>query len=71
KQADTLKLIPDLIRRLDEQLPRKGGAPEAPPLPQVRLIWDRSERRTASWWSYAVIAAVSGATGALAMAMLG
>ena len=26
KQADTLKMIPDIIRRLDEQLPRKGGA---------------------------------------------
>jgi ubiquinone biosynthesis protein len=54
KQADTLKLIPDLIRRLDDQLPRKGGAPEAPPLPEVKLIWDRGPR--SNGWRYALVA---------------
>jgi ubiquinone biosynthesis protein len=49
KQADTLKLIPDLIRRLDEQLPKKGGAPEAAPLPEVKLIWDRNGQRSGPW----------------------
>jgi ubiquinone biosynthesis protein len=70
KQADTLKLIPDLIRRLDEQLPRKGGAPEAPPLPPVKLIWDKSDRKGGAWWSYTLIAAFAGGAGALAMALL-
>jgi ubiquinone biosynthesis protein len=55
KQAETLKLIPDLIRRLDDQLPKKGGAPEAPPLPEVKLIWDRNGTRTL-WWRYALCA---------------
>ena len=71
KQADTLKLIPDLIRRLDDQLPKKGGAPEAPPLPPVKLIWDKNDRRGGAWWGYAVIAALAGGAGAFAMALLG
>ena len=71
KQADTLKLIPDLIRRLDDQLPKKGGAPEAPPLPQVKLIWDKSERTGGSWWGYALLAAVASGIGATAMAYFG
>jgi ubiquinone biosynthesis protein len=45
KQAETLALVPDLIRRLDQQLPKKGGAPEPPPLAPVKLIWDKSERK--------------------------
>ncbi len=67
KQADTLKLIPDLIRRLDDQLPKKGGAPEAPPLPAVKLIWDKSERAGGSWWGYLAVAGVGGALGAAGM----
>ena len=66
KQADTLKLIPDIVRRLDAQLPKPGGAPPAPPLPEVKLIWDRD--RTTVWWRYtltALIAAVAGAAAAL------
>ncbi len=55
KQSETLKLIPDLIRRLDEQLPKKGGAPEAPPLPDVKLIWNKNEQRS-NWWRYAMMA---------------
>ncbi len=44
KQADTLALIPDLIRRLDQQIPKKGAAPEAPPLPPIKLMWDKGDR---------------------------
>ena len=67
RQADTLKLIPDLIRRLDEQLPKKGGAPEAPPLPPIKLVWDRNDRKRGIRWEYALIAATAGGAGALAM----
>jgi ubiquinone biosynthesis protein len=67
KQADTLKLIPDLIRRLDEQIPRKGGAPEAPPLPQVKLIWDKSERGGSRWLRYVSVALLAGLAGAALM----
>jgi ubiquinone biosynthesis protein len=69
KQADTLKMIPDLIRRLDEQLPRKGGAPEPPPLPPVQLIWER--KGTGNGWRYfavALLAAAIGVAGTMAFA---
>ncbi len=71
KQADTLKLIPDLIRRLDEQLPKKGGAPEAPPLPPVKLIWDKGERKGGSWIGYSAVAGLAGLAGAAAMWLWG
>jgi ubiquinone biosynthesis protein len=67
KQAQTLKLIPDLIRRLDEQLPRKGGAPEPPPLPPVKLIWDQKQRGGGSPWKYIAVAALAAIGGAAAM----
>ena len=67
KQADTIKLIPDLIRRLDEQLPKKGGAPEAPPLPPVKLIWDKGERRGGGWLRYGAVALIAAGVGAAAM----
>ncbi len=70
KQADTIKLIPDLIRRLDEQLPRKGGAPEAPPLPDVKLIWERNGERS-NWWRYALTAMIAAASGAAAISLWG
>jgi ubiquinone biosynthesis protein len=63
-RAKTLALIPDIIKRLDEQLPRKGGAPPPPPLPQIELIWER--QRGGNGWRYicvAVLAAVGGAAG--------
>jgi ubiquinone biosynthesis protein len=69
KQADTLKLIPDLIRRLDDQLPKKGGAPEAPPLPEVQLVWER--RGEGNGWRYIAVAGLAGLAGAVAMWALG
>jgi ubiquinone biosynthesis protein len=72
KQADTLKLIPDLIRRLDEQLPKKGGAPEAPPLPPVKLIWDKGDKTSnGGWLRYAFVAVLAAGAGAAAMWSLG
>ncbi len=61
KQADTLKMIPDIIRRLDDQLPKKGGAPEAPPLPEVQLVWER--RSGGNGWRYIMVGALSAAAG--------
>ncbi len=73
KQVDTLKLIPDIIRRLDEQLPRKGAAPKAPPLPDVPLMWRRGDdgRRGSSAWRTAVTALLGAAVGAGLMHMAG
>ena len=61
EQARTLALVPDIIRRLDARLPRPGGAPPAPPLPPVELMWERKgERRTGpGWWGALLLASVT------------
>jgi len=69
EQGKTLALIPDIIRRLDAQLPRKGAAPPAPPLPEIPLMWEKGEKRR--WWRYALTALAAGAAGALGMAWWG
>jgi ubiquinone biosynthesis protein len=66
RQADTIAMIPDIIRRLDEQLPRKGGAPPPPPVPEIELIWDRNARKGGSKWPLAV-AALAGAAATLGL----
>ncbi len=40
----TLLRLPELIRRIEDRYPAKGGAPEAPPLPDITLMWDRKAR---------------------------
>jgi ubiquinone biosynthesis protein len=40
----TLLRLPDLIRRIEDRFPAKGGAPEPPPLPEIPLMWDRKVR---------------------------
>ena len=65
----TLALIPDLIKRLDEQLPKKGGAPPPPPLPEIELIWEK--RRGGNGWRYSLIAVLAAAAGAAGMWALG
>ncbi len=67
-RARTLALIPDIIKRLDEQLPRKGGAPPPPPVPDIRLMWDR---QGGNMWRYASFGLLGAAAGALAMWMIG
>ena len=59
KDAETLLRLPDLVRRIEEKFPPKGGAPEAPPLPQVELVWERTGEGR-SWLRY-VAAALGGA----------
>lgn len=59
KDAETLLRLPDLVRRIEEKFPPKGGAPEAPPLPQVELVWERKGEGR-SWLRY-VAAALGGA----------
>ncbi|MEE9434618.1 MAG: 2-polyprenylphenol 6-hydroxylase [Sphingorhabdus sp.] len=70
KQAETLKLVPDLIRRLDDQLPKKGGAPLPPPLPEVKLMWDKKKRTGGGFGRSFLIAAMAAGGGAAAMWML-
>ena len=52
----TLLRLPDLVRRLEDQIPKKGGAPEPPPIPHIPLIWDKKVRVAGSgsggFWSH-------------------
>ncbi len=43
--TETLLRVPALVRRLEEQFPPRGGAPEPPPLPHIELMWERGGRR--------------------------
>lgn len=56
---ETLLRLPALVRRLEDQYPPKGGAPEPPPLPEVELVWERRKGR--GYWRYALAAIVGGA----------
>ncbi|APE29260.1 2-polyprenylphenol 6-hydroxylase [Aurantiacibacter gangjinensis] len=72
---DTLLKLPDLVRRIDERFPPKGGAPEQVPLPEIELFWERRKREAErrGWLGY-VLAAGAGAAalwGAMAAGMLG
>ena len=43
--TETLLRIPDLVRRIEDRFPPKGGAPEPPPLPDIELMWERRTRK--------------------------
>jgi len=64
QDTETLLRLPALIRRIEDSFPPKGGAPEAPPLADIELMWERREGKGRSLLGY-VIAALAGA-GALA-----
>jgi len=57
----TLLRLPDLVRRLEERVPARGGAPEPPPLPDVELLWERRKRRGHGWPGYAAMLVLGGA----------
>ncbi|HEY9091875.1 2-polyprenylphenol 6-hydroxylase [Parasphingorhabdus sp.] len=68
---DTLLMLPDIIRRLDQQLPRKGGAPPPPPIADIELLWERRGRaKGGGFWRYAGTALVAAAAGAGAVWMV-
>ncbi|MGX7894338.1 2-polyprenylphenol 6-hydroxylase [Tsuneonella sp. HG222] len=39
--VETLLRIPELVRRIEDRFPARGGAPDPPPLPHVELVWER------------------------------
>ncbi|MEJ7933068.1 2-polyprenylphenol 6-hydroxylase [Sphingobium sp. AN558] len=53
----TLQRLPDLVRRIEDAFPERGGAPPPPPLTEVRLI------RVGGGWRYALVALVAAAAG--------
>ena len=60
KDTETLLRLPDLVRRIEDKFPAKGGAPDAPPLPDVELVWDRREG-SRGWGGYLLALALGGA----------
>jgi ubiquinone biosynthesis protein len=72
EDARTLLGLPDLIRRIEEKFPSRGGAPEQPPLPEVQLILPRKPRRN-HWVGYIAALFTGGflAWAAIALGLLG
>ncbi|NLR69281.1 2-polyprenylphenol 6-hydroxylase [Novosphingobium sp. ERN07] len=58
--TQTLLRIPDLIRRIEDRFPAKGGAPEAPPLPKVDLMWQRKRRKRGSGLTGQIVTFLAG-----------
>ena len=58
---DTLLRLPDLVRRIEDRFPPRGGAPEPPPLPEVELVWERRRREGRGWLGYLAAAALGAA----------
>ncbi|WP_336967821.1 2-polyprenylphenol 6-hydroxylase [Sphingobium aromaticiconvertens] len=61
----TFQRLPDLVRRIEDSFPEKGGAPPPPPLTEVKLI------RVGAGWRYALVAVIAAVAGASVMALLG
>jgi len=57
---ETLFRLPELIRRIEERYPPRGGAPEEPPLPEIPLVWAPPARPRSSWLGY-IFAGLAGA----------
>ena len=68
-----LMRLPDLVRRIEERFPPKGGAPEQAPLPEVDLIWggrvvhERVVKPDRNHWARYALAAVAGGIAAWAV----
>ena len=60
----TLLRLPDLVSRVEDRFPPKGGAPEAPPLPEITLLWERRQPAgnhvRASWSGYLLAGGLGG-----------
>lgn len=62
ENVKTLLRLPDLVRRVEDRFPAKGGAPEDPPLPPIALIGDG--RGAGKWLGYLLAAAAGAAASA-------
>ncbi|MGE5952537.1 MAG: ubiquinone biosynthesis protein UbiB, partial [Qipengyuania vulgaris] len=62
EDTETLLRIPDLVRRIEDRFPPKGGAPEPPPLPEIPIEFGpgapKKERR--AWLGYLAAMGVGG-----------
>ena len=57
EDAATLLRLPDLIRRIEDRFPAKGGAPEPPPVADIPLMWEGAGRSWPRVLSHLVAAA--------------
>ena len=73
QDLDTLVRLPDLIRRIEDRFPPKGGAPEPPPLPDIELVWESKVRKGSGITGYAIAAMLGAAlaVGAQGLHLLG
>ncbi len=72
KDLETIMRLPELVRRIEERFPAKGGAPVQAPLPEVELILNR--RSKGFGWAGYMLALLAGGAGvwtALQMGWLG
>ena len=60
--------LPGLLQRVEERFPPRGGAPEPPPLPEVKLMWERRPGG-GRWPGYAAAALAGGVMAWLALRM--
>ncbi len=60
-----VKLIPELIQRVDQYYPPFGAAPPPPPLPEIAVIEHRH------WAGYALVGALAAVIGAAAVLLFG
>jgi ubiquinone biosynthesis protein len=67
----TLLRLPELIRRIEERYPPRGGAPEPPPLPEIELVIGRPARPRQAWLGHFVAALAGGALVLAGMAAWG
>ncbi|MCT2557418.1 2-polyprenylphenol 6-hydroxylase [Tsuneonella sp. YG55] len=59
--VETLLRVPELVRRIEDRYPARGGAPEPPPLPDIPLMWERRAGERPRWPGYLLAAALGGA----------
>jgi ubiquinone biosynthesis protein len=57
----TLLRLPELVRRIEDRYPPRGGAPVPAPLPDIPLMWERRTERP-RWPGYVLTAVIGGAT---------
>ena len=68
ENVKTLLRLPDLVRRVEDRFPAKGGAPEDAPLPPLELMWDK-RRKGSGWLGYGAAALAGAALTAGAFAL--
>ena len=61
EDLQTLVRLPDLVRRIEDSFPPKGGAPEQPPMPDIELVWERPRRAGSGFARQALLVALGAA----------